>query len=271
MNSPSIGVVGAGVMGRGVALDLAQHGLNVVLLDRTQEILAAAREDIERQARLQGLFRPATSKDALSRIRFTPEMEHLGETRFVIENVTEKWEIKREVYLRLDEVVPPPCILAANTSAISIAKIASATRRPDRVLGMHFMNPVPLKSVVEVVRGPRTSDETLAAAHELLGRIGKQGIVVRDSPGFVSNRVLMLAVNEAIDRLFRSCFGHKMGPLETADLIGLDTVLLSLEVLEEEFGPRYRPRPLLRKLVEEGRWGQKSGRGFYPDTTEGQT
>ena len=168
-------------------------------------------------------------------------------------------------------------MFAANTSAIPITRIASLTRRPARVIGMHFMNPVPLKPVVEVIRGYYTADETVALAQGLLAGMGKEGVVVNDSPGFVSNRVLMLTINEAIfllhegvaaaedvDKIFKGCFGHKMGPLETADLIGLDTILLSIEVLYESFNDsKYRPCPLLKKMVDAGLYGQKSGQGFY--------
>jgi 3-hydroxybutyryl-CoA dehydrogenase len=175
-------------------------------------------------------------------------------------------------------------VFAANTSAISITRIGSFTGRPDRVLGMHFMNPVPLKPVVEVVRGHHTSQTTLDTAHRLLDQMGKEGIVVEDYPGFVSNRVLMLTINEAIwlvqdrvaraedvDRIFRTCFGHKMGPLETGDLIGLDTILDTLEVLYESFNdPKFRPCPLLRKMVDAGLHGRKSGSGFYPYEPAGE-
>jgi 3-hydroxybutyryl-CoA dehydrogenase len=196
---------------------------------------------------------------------------------FVIENVTEKWEIKQKVYVQLDAICPKPCIFAANTSAIPITRLASVTRRAPKVIGMHFMNPVPLKPMVEVIRGVHTSDETVETAKNFLAQMGKECIIVNDSPGFVSNRVLMLAINEAIyllqeqvasaedvDRIFKTCFGHKMGPLETADLIGLDTVLYSIKVLYESFNDsKYRPCPLLKKMVDAGLYGQKSGQGFY--------
>ena len=212
-----------------------------------------------------------------SRIQASTDYDVLHQADFVIENVTENPAIKAEVYRRLDEVCPRPCIFAANTSAIPIARIAAMTTRPTQVLGMHFMNPVPLKSAVEVIRGRQTSGETLAAATRLLERIGKKAIIVGDSPGFVSNRVLMLTVNEAvflvqenvasveaIDAIFKECFEHKMGPLQTADLIGLDTILLSLEVLHQEFKDnKFSPCPLLKQMVRDGLHGRKSGRGFY--------
>jgi len=195
----------------------------------------------------------------------------------VIENVTEKWEVKKKVHEQIDAVRRPDCVVAANTSAIPITKIASVTRDASRVVGMHFMNPVPLSSTVEVIRGYHTSDDTLARAKTLLASMNKEGIVVRDMPGFVSNRVLMLMINEAIwlvqdrvappedvDKLFKSCFGHKMGPLETADLIGLDTILYSIEILYDSFNDsKYRPSPLLKEMVAAGLYGRKSGRGFY--------
>jgi len=194
-----------------------------------------------------------------------------------VENVVEKWDVKEDVYARIDAICPDRCVFAANTSAISITRIASATQRADKVVGMHFMNPVPMKKTVEVIRGYHSSDATMEIAQQFLTQMGKEGIVVNDSPGFVSNRVLMLTVNEAIflvqdqvssaqdiDQIFKSCFGHQMGPLETADLIGLDTILYSIEVLYESFNDsKYRPCPLLKKMVDAGLYGRKSGRGFY--------
>jgi 3-hydroxybutyryl-CoA dehydrogenase len=279
-----IGVIGAGVMGVGVAQDLAQHGRQVVLIDVDDATLERSRREIRSNLRMQGMLgrkpgdAPAESSAAvLGRIQFTTDYQQLAAVDFVVENVVEKWPIKEVVYKQLDAVCPPHCVFAANTSAISITRIGSATRRPDRVLGMHFMNPVPLKPVVEVIRGFHTSEETLATAHKFLALMGKEGIVVNDMPGFVTNRVLMLTINEAIflvqdqvashedvDRIFKTCFGHKMGPLETGDLIGLDTILFSLEVLYESYNDdKYRPSPLLRKMVDAGLHGRKSGRGFY--------
>lgn len=277
-----VGVVGAGVMGVGVAQNLAETGHRVVLLDLTDEQLGKARAAIRQNLRMRGFYakgkEPQEKSDAvMGRITFTTDYEPLGEADFVIENVVEKWEVKAEVYPRLDAVCPPRCVFAANTSAISITRIGSTTGRADRVLGMHFMNPVPMKSMVEVIRGHHTSEESLGRARELLSAMGKEGIVVNDMPGFVSNRVLMLTINEAVflvqdqvasaedvDRIFKGCFGHKMGPLETGDLIGLDTILLSLEVLYESYNDdKYRPCPLLKKMVYAGLHGRKSGRGFY--------
>lgn len=277
-----VGVVGAGVMGVGVAQNLAETGHQVVLVDLTDEQLDKAHATIRQNLRMRGFFSKNNepkedSKAVLGRINFTSDYNEFGRAEFVIENVVEKWEVKAEVYQRLDAICPPDCIFAANTSAISITRIGSATNRPDRVLGMHFMNPVPLKSMVEVIRGHHTSDETLDRAQELLAAMGKECIVVNDMPGFVSNRVLMLTINEAVflvqdqvttaenvDRIFKTCFGHKMGPLETGDLIGLDTILLSLEVLYDAYNDtKYRPCPLLKKMVHAGLLGRKSGEGFY--------
>jgi 3-hydroxybutyryl-CoA dehydrogenase len=195
----------------------------------------------------------------------------------VIENVTENLAVKLAVYRELDAICSAECVFAANTSAIAITTIAAATRRPERVVGVHFMNPVPRIAMVEVVRGERTSEATLTRVRELLAALGKECIVVRDAPGFVINRVLMPAINEAIslvhegtasaadvDRLFQSCLGHPMGPLRTADLIGLDTVLRTLEVLEiDRGGSKYAASPLLREMVQKGLLGRKTGRGFF--------
>lgn len=281
MSIDIVGVVGAGVMGAGVAQTLAQTGHRVILVDLSEEQLARARSEILQGLRMQLFMKRkpgAEPPDAvLARVEATTDLERVGEAGFVIENVTERWDVKRDVYRELDRICPEPVAFAANTSAISITRIGSATRRPARVIGVHFMNPVPMKPLVEVIRGFHTSDETVEATRGVLARMGKECVVVNDSPGFVSNRVLMLTVNEAVflvhdqvapaedvDRIFKGCFGHPMGPLETADLIGLDTILLSLEVLYESFNDtKYRPCPLLRKMVDAGLHGRKSGRGFY--------
>jgi 3-hydroxybutyryl-CoA dehydrogenase len=276
-----VGVVGAGVMGTGLAQNLAQTGHEVILLDTSDAILDKAKETIKKNMRLQRMFNKAANQDSmettLSRITFSTDHALFSNVDFVIENVTEKWDIKKEVYAKIDPVCPAHCVFAANTSAISITRIGSVTKRPAQVLGMHFMNPVPMKPMVEVIRGYHTSEATIATAKQLLHGMGKECIVVNDVPGFVSNRVLMLTVNEAVylvqdqvataaevDQIFKSCFGHKMGPLETADLIGLDTILYSIEVLYESFNDsKYRPCPLLKKMVDAGLHGRKSGQGFY--------
>jgi 3-hydroxybutyryl-CoA dehydrogenase len=276
-----IGVVGAGVMGIGVAEALAGHEHDVVLVDVDEGILAGARGRLTQNVRLRRLVSgaepPRNPKDTLDRVHFTTDYAQLRKVEYVIENVPERWDIKADVYRRIDELCAPECVFAANTSAIPITRIASVTRRPDKVIGIHFMNPVPVKHTVEVIAGHHTSEETVRRTTDLLTSIGKEAIRVKDSPGFVSNRVLMLTVNEAaflvhegvaepgdVDRVFVSCFGHAMGPLATADLIGLDTILYSIEVLYDAFSDsKYRPCPLLRSMVDAGLLGRKTGRGFF--------
>lgn len=276
-----IGVVGAGTMGTGVSQVFAVAGHEVVLVDIADRILESARDEIARNVRMMPLMRPSASvpspQDVIGRIRFTTDPKALRTTDFVIENVTEKWEVKRALYQEIDDICPRGVPFGVNTSAIPITRIAAVTERAPDVIGTHFMNPAPLKPTVEVIRGYHTADETVERTRSLLAAVGKDCIVVRDSPGFVTNRVLMITVNEAIfllqegvadgadiDRLFKECFGHSMGPLETADLIGLDTVLLSLEVLYDNLNePKYRPCPLLRTMVDAGLLGRKSGRGFH--------
>jgi 3-hydroxybutyryl-CoA dehydrogenase len=280
MSVKRVGVVGAGLMGRGVAQALAQSGIDVVLVDVATDILDEARKSIGYALKSAALFDRDLRADhgaILERIETTTDYGALERADFVIENTTEEWAVKEEVYRALARSCPPGCILAANTSAISIARIAAVTADPSRIIGMHFMNPVPQKRVVEVIRSPATSDATAAAACALVERLGKRAIVVGDSPGFVTNRVLMLTINEAIavveegvagardvDDIFVGCFAHAMGPLATADLIGLDTILRSLNVLRESFDdPKFDARPLLRRMVESGRLGRKSGGGFF--------
>lgn len=281
MNLETIGVIGAGVIGTGVAQDLAQADFRVLLLDTSPKVLDDAVTQIRQNVRMQTFFKKGQggpgADQLLARIKTSTDYAVLQTADFVIENVTEKWAIKREVYQRLDAICPQRTIFAANTSAITITRIASTTHRQDQVIGIHFMNPVPLKHTVEVIKAFHTSAATIEITKSLLARLNKESILVNDAPGFVSNRVLMLTVNEAIfvvqeqvappedvDKIFRECFGHKMGPLETADLIGLDTVLFSIEVLYESFNDdKYRPCPLLRKMVDAGLLGRKSGVGFY--------
>jgi 3-hydroxybutyryl-CoA dehydrogenase len=281
MKLETIGVIGAGVMGVGVSQNLAQSGFEVILIDISRQILDEARARIRQNMRLQMLLGGEAAKrsggEALKRIDFSEDLARLERADYLIENVTEKWEIKRDLYNRIDAICPPQCVFAANTSAIPITRIASATQRAAQVIGIHFMNPVPMKKTVEVIRGYHTSEVTIETTGRLLAGMGKEWVMVNDAPGFVSNRVLMLTINEAVylvqdgvaapeavDKIFRDCFGHKMGPLETADLIGLDTILLSIEVLYESFSDsKYRPCPRLRQMVDAGLLGRKSGEGFY--------
>jgi 3-hydroxybutyryl-CoA dehydrogenase len=281
MKTRTVGVLGAGVMGRGVAQAFAQTDHQVILIDTTPDILACAEQSIRQNTRLMHLFesqKPTVDTETvLSRIKFSTDYETLAEVPIVIENVTEKWDIKKSVYQQIDRICHDECIFAVNTSAISITRLASVTTRAPQVIGMHFMNPVPMKPMVEVIRGYHTSEATIRTAKALVAAMAKECIIVNDSPGFVTNRVMMLTINEAIfmvqehvaaveevDRLFKQCFGHKMGPLETADLIGLDTILLSIEVLYDSFNDsKYRPCPLLKIMVDAGLCGRKSGRGFY--------
>jgi 3-hydroxybutyryl-CoA dehydrogenase len=268
-------------MGVGVAQNLAQTGHEVVLVDVGDEILERARSEILRNLKLASLLDAAVRKtdhsQTVARIDFTTRYERLAEVSFVIENATESWAVKQKIYSKIDRLCPENAIFAANTSAISINLLAGATQRPDRVVGMHFMNPVPQKRVVELVRSERSSEATVQAATELARQMSKKAIIVKDKPGFVSNRVLMLAINEAIfvaqdglasaaeiDEIFVKCLAHKMGPLATADLIGLDTILRTLQVLGESYGgDKYNPCPLLIQMVDSGLLGRKSGRGFF--------
>jgi 3-hydroxybutyryl-CoA dehydrogenase len=281
MSMKVVGVIGAGVMGVGVAQNLAQTNHKVILLDLSEDLLERSKQAIKNNLRFQNLFQKSeiseNPTDILQSIQFSTNYQLLKDVDFVIENVPEKWDIKKEVYRQIDAICPESCIFAANTSAISITRIASVTQRQPLVIGTHFMNPVPLKPMVELIRGYSTSEDTIATTKELLANMGKESILVNDMPGFVSNRVLMLTINEAIfllqdgvaavedvDKIFKTCFGHKMGPLETADLIGLDTILFSIEVLHESYNDsKYRPCPLLKKMVDAGLHGKKNGKGFY--------
>jgi 3-hydroxybutyryl-CoA dehydrogenase len=282
MEIKKVGVVGAGVMGVGLGQNLAQSGLEAVLVDISDEVLDHARAEIRKNLRFQGMLQKGNapkedSATVLGRIHFTTLLEDLADVDFLVENVPEKWEIKSKIYPRIDAICPEHTVFAVNTSCYSITRVGALTKRPDRVIGMHFMNPVPLKPMVEAIRGHHTSEATIEIGRRFLKQIGKECILVNDMPGFVSNRVLMLTVNEAIyvvqdgvaeaeqvDQLFKTCFGHKMGPLETADLIGLDTILYSIEALYESYNDsKYRPCPLLKKMVDAGLHGRKNGKGFY--------
>jgi 3-hydroxybutyryl-CoA dehydrogenase len=277
-----VGVIGAGVMGSGVAQNLAQCDFDVVLIDVDDNILERTKQEIRNSVRFSALFnkdetRKQSPDEVLERIQFTTDYHSLAKAFFVIENVSETWSARQDIYPKLDAVCPDDAVYAAGTSCYPITRIATLTNRPDRVLGIHFMNPVPMKPTVEMIRGYHTSKVSIQIADQLLTDMGKDYVLVNDSPGFVSNRVLMLTINEAIfvlqedvataeqvDDIFKRCFGHKMGPLETADLIGLNTILNSVQVLYESFNDsKYRPCPLLKKMVDAGMLGRKSGQGFY--------
>lgn len=283
----TLAVIGAGVMGTGIAHRAARSGMTVALVDPQAPARQRARDDIARDARFAPMFLRRTDLPSpqaiLERIAFEADLTAAAGVDAVVECVPEQWEIKRDVLRRLDEVCGANAFFASCTSAIPITRLASATARPDRVVGMHFMNPAHIKSFVEVVRGHHTSDRTLASARALAARMAMTAVTVEDAPGFVTNRVLMLTINEAIwvahdrvaaaadiDRIFKGCFGHPMGPLETADLIGLDTILLSLEVLQDAYGdPKFRPCPLLQRMVHAGLLGRKTGKGFYDHAPDG--
>ncbi|HZT59343.1 MAG TPA: 3-hydroxybutyryl-CoA dehydrogenase [Pyrinomonadaceae bacterium] len=275
-----IGVVGAGTMGNGIAQVAARAGYDVVMRDVKDEFLERGMKAIDRslQRDVDKERLKAEEKDAIiSRIGTTTALEDLSGASFVIEAITENLEAKRELFVLLDEIARKDAILASNTSSISITKLGAATSRPDKVIGMHFMNPVPVMKLVEVIRGIATSDETWARTRELSERMGKTALECNDSPGFVSNRVLMPMINEAIfalyegvatresiDGIMKLGMNHPMGPLTLADFIGLDVCLAILNVMHTELGdPKYRPCPLLKKYVDAGWLGRKSGRGFY--------
>ena len=276
----NIVVIGGGTMGNGIAHTAAASGFDVSLVDVTESILERAISTIT--ANLQrGVDKgkmTAEERDAIvGRIRPVTDMQRIADADIVIEAIIESLDAKTQLFSRLDQITGPECILASNTSSISITKIAAATKRPEKVIGMHFMNPVPVMTLVEVIRGIATSDETWQQVEDLSRRMGKTPIEVNDYPGFISNRVLMPMINEAIFTLYEGVatresidgvmklgMNHPMGPLTLADFIGLDVCLAILRVLEQGFGdPKYRPCPLLVKMVDAGWLGRKSGRGFY--------
>ncbi|AXB43304.1 3-hydroxyacyl-CoA dehydrogenase family protein [Amycolatopsis albispora] len=276
-----IGVVGAGTMGLGVTHCLAEAGFPVVVVDPVPEALGTAPVRLAEELRRIRLVRrdPAAApvSTVTGRVRWTGRFEDLAGTGFVLECAPERIPLKEAVFAELDRCCPAGAVLASVTSAIPIDRLAACTRRPAGVVGLHFMNPAPMKETVELVRGPRTGPDTLRAAGDLLAALGKTGIVVADGPGFALNRVLMPAINEAaavvgagtadaatVDRLFQQCLGHQLGPLRTADLIGLDTVADTLGVLAECTGePRFTPDERLLELIAAGHLGRKTGRGFH--------
>jgi 3-hydroxybutyryl-CoA dehydrogenase len=275
-----VAVIGAGTMGNGIAHVFAQTGHEVVLIDLDEARLAAAQKTIgtnlERQVK-RGTITMEVAANTLARITTATALGAAANADLAIEAVSEDLALKARIFAELDEVAPPEAILASNTSSISITALAGATRRPEQVIGMHFMNPVPVMKLVEVIRGLQTSDETAASILALAERLEKTPVEANDFPGFVSNRVLMPMINEAIfclmegvaeaeaiDTVMKLGMNHPMGPLALADLIGLDTCLAILEVLQREIGDdKYRPCPLLRNYVAAGWLGRKTGRGFY--------
>lgn len=280
MEIRSVGVVGAGQMGGGIAHVAAASGLPVVLVDVEDRFLEKARATIEKNLDREVAKGKRTAEDkaeALSRLQTTTRLESLSGCDAVIEAVVEDEAVKKELFGRLDRIARPGAILASNTSSISITRLAAATRRPEAFIGMHFMNPVPMMQLVEVIRGIATSDATASAVDALARRMGKTPIFCNDYPGFVANRVLLPMINEAIealregvasreaiDGIMKLGMNHPMGPLQLADFIGLDTCLSILRVLHEGFGdPKYRPSPLLVRMVDAGWLGKKSGKGFY--------
>ena len=280
MSILTIGVIGAGQMGNGIAHVSAQAGLTVVMQDISEAFAAKGVANIDKNLQRgvdKGKLTAEEKAAILGRIRTTTALEDLADCDIVVEAATENWVIKKQIFETLDKVCKPGAILASNTSSISITKLAAVTKRPEAVIGMHFMNPVPVMQLIEVIRGLATSDAIYQAVMDLAVRLGKTPISCNDFPGFVANRILMPMINEAIYTLFEGVatvesidgimklgMNHPMGPLTLADFIGLDTCLAILNVLYDGLGdPKYRPCPLLIKYVDAGWLGKKSGRGFY--------
>ena len=276
----TIGVVGAGQMGRGIAQVAAQSGYTVLLHDQDVKVLDLALRSIDAGLKHQvekGKLEESVRAQVIGRVRVAVEPEALSSADFTIEAISEDRALKTRVFAALDRICRPDVILASNTSSLSITQIAASTRRADRIIGMHFMNPVPVMELVEIVAGQSTSRVTIETTQRLAKTFGKTPVAAQDYPGFISNRILMPMINEAIyalhegvgsrddiDTVMRLGMRHPIGPLALADFIGLDTCLAILQVLHEGFGdPKYRPCPLLRRMVDAGLLGKKSGRGFY--------
>jgi len=279
-NGMKVAVIGGGTMGNGIAHVFAQSGFDVALVDVSKEMLDKALATIDKNMSRQvkkEIIDEATKEAALKRIATSTDLKAVKDCQLVVEAVPENEDLKADIYKQLDDIAPDSAILASNTSSIPITRLAANTGRPEQVIGTHFMNPVPMMQLVEVVRGLATSDATADTVVKLAGDLGKTPIVVNDSPGFVSNRVLMPMINEAvyclyegvgtaeaIDGVMKLGMNHPLGPLALADLIGLDVCLFILEVLHNDLGEdKYRPCPLLRKHVDAGWLGRKSGRGFF--------
>ena len=276
----TVAVIGAGTMGNGIAQVFAQSGFNVRLVDIAQPMLDRARSTIEKSLGKfveKGKLTAADRDAAMSRLTTATAIDQLIEADYIVEAIVEHAETKGALFTSLDAVARPEVILASNTSSVSITRLGAATKRPDRVLGMHFMNPVPLMPLVEMIRGHATSAETMRIASDLCAALGKTPVEANDYPGFIANRILMPMINEAIyavmegvgtpdaiDTVMKLGMNHPMGPLTLADFIGLDVCLAILNVLHDGLGdPKYRPCPLLRRMVAAGQLGRKSGQGFY--------
>lgn len=275
-----VSVLGSGTMGNGITQVFAQCGYEVILIDIKQEYvdkaLAAIAKSLDRFVKKEKITE-ADKTDILSRISGSTDLNSTGDCQLVIEAVTERLDIKLELFGKLEDICPAETIFASNTSSLPITQLAAATNRPGQFIGMHFMNPVPIMKLIELIRGIATSDETFNLIGDLARKLGKTPVEVNDFPGFIANRILLPMINEAIfanmegvgtveaiDEVMKLGMGHPMGPLALADFIGLDVCLAILEVMHEGLGdPKYRPCPLLRKMVQAGYLGRKSGRGFY--------
>ncbi|MCA1020885.1 3-hydroxybutyryl-CoA dehydrogenase [Halobacillus litoralis] len=280
MSMNKVMVLGAGQMGAGIAQVFAQAGFYVKLNDRDQEALNKGRDGIEKRLERavdKGRMTDGKRDETLKNLTITTDLQDASDCDLVVEAVVENMKVKIDVFQQLDEITPPHAVLATNTSSLPITEIAAATKRPEQVIGMHFMNPVPVMKLVEIIRAIQTSDETYASVKDMAEKLQKTPVEVEDFPGFVSNRILMPMINEAIytvhegvaspedvDAVMKLGMNHPMGPLTLADFIGLDTCLYIMEILHDGFGDsKYRPCPLLRKYVKAGWLGKKSGRGFY--------